>query len=133
MPQLKSGRHVGLAIDSLLDRLRYGDNDSSYGRIIAQRMSVTGPQAFIRLIDVGEYRDGEGSPPDAPCYPAGYTVGEVLDGHPDWTPSEIEELRQLVETDPRCQVWLKEQIRIIKRVIRESRFWNEVLEEGPTQ
>ncbi len=133
MPQLKSGRHVALTIEPLLDRLRYGDDCAIYGRIIAYRMRVSSPQDLVRLIDVGEYRAGEGTPPDAPCYFAGYTVGEVLDGHPDWTASEIEELREFVETAPRCQAWLEEQMRIIEGIIRDSLVWNDAVEEGLVQ
>ncbi len=89
MPQLKSGRHVALSISPYLDALTAGSDESKYFAILALRLSANSPQALLYQVVIGYFREGQGTPPDAPSYPSGYCVGDVLEGRSDWSPGRI--------------------------------------------
>lgn len=122
MPQLKSGRHVALSISPYLDALTAGSDESKYAAILALRLSASSPQALRDQVVIGYFREGQGTPPDAPSYPSGYCVGDVLEGRSDWSPEEVAELRAFLD-EPRIVRWLQEQWDEIDEAIRNSPVW----------
>ena len=122
MPQLKSGRHVALSISPYLDALTAGSDESKYFAVLALRLSANSPQALRDQVVIGYFREGQGTPPDAPSYPSGYCVGDVLEGRSDWSPEEVAELRAFLD-EPRIVRWLQEQWDEIDEAIRNSPVW----------
>ena len=120
MPMLSSGRHVAVEMHSLAERIRYGEDHLVYGLILMYRLSVSQPTDLYPTLPVVYFRDGEGTPPDAPRYRSGYTVAQVLAGEADWSAEEIAEFRTWLETDPRFLAWLHQTFAENETAIRES-------------
>jgi hypothetical protein len=117
---LKSGRYVVVSASPFLDALAAELEESSkYFAIVALRAHARTPAALRDHLVVGHFIDGLGTPPDAPCYNAGYTVADVLEGRTDWSADEIDEFRQFLD-EPRMNTWLQDQIDEIDRTIRLS-------------
>lgn len=122
MPQLKSGRHVAISASPYLDALLDGNDASRYFAIVALRLNAGSPAALRDHLVVGYFREGQGTPPDAPSYNSGYCVGDILAGHSDWQPDEVEEFRQFLE-EPRVTAWLQGEFAELDRTIRENPVW----------
>lgn len=120
MPQLASGRHVGLNLEPLLDGLRFGEDYRVFGNIYIYRRQVHQPADLLPLATVLYYREGEGNPPDAPAYSSGFTVQKVLDGEAGWSEAEIAEFRTFLEGDARVKAWLATYFDEINQIIFNS-------------
>lgn len=126
MPQLKSGRHVALSASPYLDALAREPDESKYFAMLALRVHANSPQTLRDHLVVGCFREGEGTPPDAPCYNTGYCVADVLEGRTDWSPDEVEELRGFL-AEPRIVTWLQAQWDAIDEAIRDNPVWDSEL------
>lgn len=127
MPQLKSGRHYALSAMHYLDALASEKPQTRYYAMLALRLHALTPGALRDHLAVGYFIDGEGAPPDAPCYNAGYCVADVLEGRAGWTQAEIDECRNFLESDSRFAQWLQEQHDQINVAIRDNPVWNSPL------
>jgi hypothetical protein len=126
MPQLKSGRHVALSASPYLDALAKEPDESKYFAMLALRVHANSAQALRDHLVVGCFREGEGTPPDAPCYNTGYCVADVLEGRTDWSPDEVEELRGFL-AEPRFLSWLQVEFDAIDAAIRDNPVWDSEL------
>ena len=120
MPQLKSGRHVAFSASPYLDALASEKDESKYFACVALRLHALTPEAMRDHLVIGYFIEGEGTPPNAPIYNAGYCIADVLQGRSDWSTDEVEELRQVVEHEPRFTLWLQEQFDDIDAAIRDN-------------
>ena len=127
MPQLKSGRHVGVAPLPLLDRIKFGTDSEIYALVIAYRLEVQSPEDLRGLLPVTYFKEGEGTPPDAPAYALGLSVKDVLGGKADWLQAEVDEFRQWVETDAALNAWVRESFAAIHEAIVNSLLWESPL------
>jgi hypothetical protein len=123
MPQLKSGRHVALSASPLLDRLSFGSDTSVSAIIVAYRLNVNSPRDLLNFVTVGYFREGEGTPPNAPSYSSGFSVSEVLAGKAGWSQDEIDEFNDWLNSNEKLNVWLEEQFESINIAIRDSLVW----------
>lgn len=126
MPQLSSGRHVAVSISPYLDALADGPDESRYFAVVALRLHAATPEALRDHVVIAYFVEGQGTPPDAPYYNSGYSVGDVLSGRSDWTPDEIEDLRKFLD-EPRMIDWLRHEFAEIDRAIRENPVWDSEL------
>lgn len=127
MPQLSSGRHVALSASPYLDALRAEHDESKYFAVVALRLHAGTPQALRDQLVVGYFVEGQGTPPDAPAYNSGYCLADVLEGRTDWSPDEVDDLRQFVEHDPRFGPWLQARFDEINEAIRDNPVWGSEL------
>jgi hypothetical protein len=103
------------------------DDAPCYFAIVALRTHVPSIEHLVNHIVIGYFRDGEGTPPDAPNYHSGYCIGDVLEGRSDWTESERNELREFIESEPRFRSWLEVHYADIDIAIRENAVWSSPL------
>jgi hypothetical protein len=122
MPQLKSGRHVGVSIRSYIDALTAGQEESMYFAIVALRLNVVTPEALRDHVLIVYFDESKGAPPHAPAYSSGYCVADVLEGRTDWSLDEVEEFRAFL-TEPRFAHWLQAQFDALNQVIRDHPLW----------
>ncbi|MBL0028265.1 MAG: hypothetical protein IPO95_03995 [Rhodanobacteraceae bacterium] len=127
MPQLKSGRHVTFSTSPYLDALAAEKDEAKYFALFALRLYASTPEALRDHVVIGYFAEGEGTPPDAPSYNSGYCVADVLEGRTDWSPDEIEDLRQFMVHDPRFGAWLQAQFDDINVAIRDNQVWDSEL------
>lgn len=127
MPQLKSGRHVAFSTSPYLDALGAEKDEAKYFAIFALRVHASTPQALRDHVVIGYFVEGGGIPPHAPSYDSGYCVADVLEGRTDWSPDDIEDLRQFMAHDPRFGPWLQAQFDDINVAIRDNPVWDSEL------
>jgi hypothetical protein len=133
MPQLKSGRHVGLSINPYLAVLTAGSDEQRYFAVVALRFNVATPEDLLAHLVVAYFDSSAGTPPAAPTYNSGYCVADILEGRADWTPAEVEEFRAFVTVDPRFGPWLQQRFDDLDRAIQENHVWDsELLENDVT-
>jgi hypothetical protein len=125
MPKLKSGRHVGVGAEDLVRQLS-GTSEQVYAFVLAYRLSVRKPEDLLGIMPVVYYR-GEGGPPDAEPYRSGFLVQDVLSGKAGWTPDEISEFRQWLETNEQLVATLTADFRAVEEAIRKSPLWDSEL------
>lgn len=123
MPQLKSGRHVTLSASPLLNQIKFGSDVSVSATIMAYRLTVTSPQQLRDYLTVGYFREGEGSPPDAPSYHSGFLVRDVLSGKAGWSQEEVSEFEEWLDTNSKINGWLIEQFNELNAAIRDNLVW----------
>ena len=127
MPQLRSGRHVGFSADPYVDAVSHGSDEQKYATMLSLRLQVGSVEKLREQIFIVGFRIDQGTPPDAPRYLTGYTIGDVLAHRADWLDDEVEELREFVAANPRFQVWLHEQYDHLDAAIRQSPVWQSPL------
>lgn len=124
MPQLKSGRYVGLAPSPLLALIKFGSDTSVSAAIIAYRLSISSPQQLRDYLTIAYYRQcDENPPPDALSYDSGFLVKDVLEGKADWSEDEIREFDNWLTANPKVEMFLTEQFDKINTAIRDSVVW----------
>lgn len=123
MPQLRSGRHVGLCTSPYLDAIRSGPEPSTYFAIVALRIHAPSPAELLHHTLIVYFHEDEGTPPDAPAYRSGYCVGDILDGRSDWSADEVAEFRAWLKND-QSQRWLQAQFDEIDQEIRDNPIWD---------
>jgi hypothetical protein len=124
MPQLKSGRAVGVSASPILDQIRYGTDESVSAVIVAYRLTVRSPSDLRDFLTVCYCREAEGVPPNARLYSSGFLVKQVREGKAGWSRDEIDEFGHWLDTDPRVAEWLIGQFDEIDAAIRESVIWD---------
>jgi hypothetical protein len=124
MPQLKSGRHVGISADPLIKTIKFGTDVHVSAVIMAYRMSVTSPDKLKDFLSVAYFREGEGTPPDAPSYDSGFFVRDVLAGKADWSEDEVQEFRTWLDTNEKINAWIAREFEVINAAIRDNLVWN---------
>lgn len=129
MPQLRSGRHFGLH-SPWAEWLTAGSDEQKYYCISWFRLKVPDARRLRDHLQVIYFRTDEGVPPDAPRYPSGFFVDDVLAGKAGWTEDEVAELRDWLETDPRVGPWVESEFEAINRAIRDDPLWESELVRG---
>lgn len=123
MPRLSSGRMVMLSATSLLDKIKFGSDESVSAVIVAYRLSVSTPRDLVGYLTVGYFRDGD-EPTEGNAYDSGFTVNAVMQGRAGWSEDEIRELETWIKNEPRIEAWLSEQFEEINAAIRDSVVWS---------
>lgn len=113
MPQLPSGRHVGLSAGRTMEMARQGNFNLSLGFAA----SVKEPSDLAPLIDILYYHDKEGEPPPGEPYYSGLTYLDVTNNNCDWSMEDIQALAEHVASD-RGQAWLRAQFDEMAELIR---------------
>jgi hypothetical protein len=123
MPTLKSGRSIAVLPHSFVENVTVGSDSSVYAFIVAYRLSVQRADQLLELLPVLYFREGEGSPPNAPTYPSGFLVGDVLAGKAGWALEEIEEFRAWLDTDKAMNKWVADDFIATNIAIQDSPIW----------
>lgn len=127
MPQLSSGRHVAVATVNFVDRVKFGTDVQVLGFIFAYRLEVAKPADLCRYLPVLYYAEGDGTPPNAPTYDSGHTVGTVLEGKALWAEEEILSFSQWLQRDPKLNAWLDRTFAEVHAAILASPLWESEL------
>lgn len=88
MPRLRSGRHFAL-YSPWLEALTTGKDEDKFSRMLWYRLHVRSPEQLRDNLLVIYFREGEGTPPDAPHYSSGLYVVDVLQGKAGWSEDEL--------------------------------------------
>jgi len=123
MPQLSTGRQVGVMAHALIDHVTQGTDVSVYAFIVAYRLSVQEAAHLRNLLPVIYFRENEGTPPNAPAYRSGFLVQDVLAGRAGWSESETEEFKAWLEANESLNTWLAENFDEINQAIQSSLIW----------
>lgn len=123
MPQLKSGRHVGIQPQSFVDQINNGTDVNVYAFILAYRFSVHKPADLRNFLMVVYFKEDQGTPPNAPAYHSGFLVRDVLDGKAGWSDEEIEEFRNWLDTNEALNALLTQDFNEINEAIQKSIIW----------
>ena len=86
MPQLPSGRHVGLSADSVIEMARKGNFNLSLGF----KMHVKDPNDLAPLIDIVYFQEVTGAPAPGDPYLSGLTLFDIGSKNCDWTVADID-------------------------------------------
>ncbi|MBI4999077.1 MAG: hypothetical protein HZC22_19680, partial [Rhodocyclales bacterium] len=97
--------------------------DSVSAVILAFRLSVASPQDLRDHVTVGYLRDPGGGPAPENTYSSGFSIGDVLQGKAGWSEDEVHEFADWLESEPRLQRWLADQLEEINAAIRDSQVW----------
>lgn len=127
MPQLKSGRLVGVSADLLVNAINLGTDESIYAAILAYRLNVSTPTQLKDFLAIAYYREGEGVPLEATAYPSGFLVKDVLAGNAGWRPEEVAEFAEWLDADPRVNAYIEESFQQIGAAILNSPIWSSPL------
>jgi len=127
MPQLKSGRHVGLTICPYLDLLATGTQEQRYFALVTLRLNAAKPEALLGHLVVMYF---EGNPPDAPAYSSPYCAADIMEGRSDWLPSEVDEFIEWLTENTAFAPWLRGQFDDLNRAIQENSVWESPLMEN---
>ena len=125
MPQLKSGRHVGLTVEPYLDAIKSGDENLSYFGIVTFRLNVPSPDQLRDHVAIVYYRDG--GPPNGSAYISGYCIADVLSGTSDFSAAEVEEFREWLDDNSQLGPWLSTEFAEINQAIAGSPVWESAL------
>lgn len=132
MPQLKSGRHVSIQVVNLADKVRFGSDVEVLALVVEYRLRVRSPKDLLGFMPVLYYRESEWSPSNAPTYPSGYSVRQVLDGESDWSMKEVEEFRQWLESNRALNECVAEEHQSVHEAIIASPLWeSELMTDEP--
>ena len=123
MPQLRSGRLVGVALKSLVEHATEGSDEQILAFVASYRLSIQEPLHLRNLLPVLYVREGEGEPSDANSFPSGYPVQDVLAGDAGWLPEEIEEFIAWLDGNQTLKAWLEETFAAINVAIIDSPLW----------
>src|SRR5688500_15820854 len=104
MPQLRSGRHFAVH-SPWLEGLTTGSDEQKFMRMTWFRLNVPSAERLRDHLLVLYFREGEGTPPDAPRYSSGFYVNDVLAGKAGWSDDELAEFRDWVAHDTRLAAW----------------------------
>ena len=95
MPQLPSGRHVGLSADPVLDLARKGNFQLTIGVI----MGITCPDDLDPLINVVYFRTVEGTTGRGEPYVSGLMLSQIGTADCDWSAEDLSAFRAWLELD----------------------------------
>lgn len=123
MPQLNTGRHVGVMAHTLIDHVTQGTDASVYAFIVAYRLSVQEAAHLRNLLPVVYFKEVQGIPPNAPAYSSGFLVQDVLAGKAGWLLSEVDEFKTWLESNEPLNNWLTENFAAINQAIQSSIIW----------
>ncbi|MBS0557738.1 MAG: hypothetical protein JSR27_10040 [Proteobacteria bacterium] len=128
MPQLKSGRHVALSVIPYIDLLGSSalEDTRRFFAIVVMRLNIGSALALRDHALIGSF-GADARPPDGPVYYSGCCVADVLAGRSDFSPDEIAEFAQWLESEPRMATWLQQQFEDINIAIQECSVWNSSL------
>lgn len=124
MPQLKSGRHVGVAPSSLLDELASNDDQRVRALILLYRLTVKSASDLLLTLPVVYFANTEVFDPRS-AYPSNFSVENVLAGEDGWSSEEIAEFRLWLAENDNFQNWLNEYFREVDTAVRTSRTWRD--------
>lgn len=127
MPLLSSGRHVAVEPVDLAEFVKFGTDVQVLAFITAYRLQVREPRDIANAFPVFYFKDGEGIPPNAPTYPSGYSVAEVLAGDAGWTEQEISDFTKWLADDPALNCLLRETFNEVHQAIVASPLWDSEL------
>lgn len=107
MPQLPSGRRVGVSVDAALAMARKGD----FGLTMGWRLKVKQPADIAPLVAVVYYQsEGEAPTADNPDlghpFLSGLTVADIGTPKCDWSADDQAALREWLAS-PRAQDWMR--------------------------
>jgi len=95
MPQLPSGRHVGLSADPVLELARQGNFQLTIGVI----MGLNGPDDLDALINVVYFRPVEGAPGPGEPYVSGLMLSQIGTEECDWPAEDLTAFRAWRESE----------------------------------
>lgn len=122
MPQLRSGRHFAV-YSPWLEGLTTGPDEQKFAHMALFRLHVPSAQRLREHLLVLYFREGEGTPPDAPRYSSGFYVKDVLEGKAGWSEEELAELRDWVAHDARLAAWTETEYAQIQAAIMADPLW----------
>lgn len=130
MPQLQSGRHVGVLPLDLTEGLLRGTEEAIYWRIVLFRLTVHQPWDLVRMLPVIYFEEQEDETPRLKPYRSGFQVVEVLDGRACWRAQETEEFRVWLEANATLREWSESMYNQINALIRDHMIWDGELVTG---
>ena len=113
MPQLPSGRHVGLSMERALGLAREGNLALS----LDYATNVKSPNDLAPLIDIVYYEPIEGEPPPGAPRLSGLTLSALETEQCDWSDEDRQAMRDLITGD-RARDWLRAQYDELSELIR---------------
>ena len=132
MPQLKSGRHVGVLPNDMAEKFKFGSDNEIYALIVNYRLEVKSPNDLTSFLRVVYFKEGPEPPPNAEKYYSGFLVEDVVNGKAGWTNEEIEEFKHWLKTDSNVVNWAKNTFDEINDAILNSPIWSsELLTDEP--
>lgn len=103
MPQLPSGRHVGLTIAPALAMSRAGD----FGFHVTSKLYVNSLETFKEVVSVAYLRPREGAPDQLEQYQSGMRLSDIGTDRCDWSREDIEYFDAWLKQDT-SQQWLRD-------------------------
>lgn len=103
MPQLPSGRHVGLTIAPALAMSRAGD----FGFHVTSKLYVNSLETFKEVVSVAYLRPREGAPDQLEQYQSGMRLSDIGADRCDWSREDIEYFDAWLKQDT-SQQWLRD-------------------------
>jgi len=91
------------------------------------RLEIGNATALRDSLAIVHFRTDEGTPPDAPAYPSGYSVRDIVSGRSDWATEEVAEFAEWLRDNPRLDQWARSAFYEIDAEIRNSSVWQSPL------
>jgi hypothetical protein len=116
MPQLVSGRHVGLNVDRVLALARDGD----FNHALALASTIRTPEDLLQVMDLVYFAAWRGQPDTSEPYLTGLTVRDISTDKCDWSPEEMRSFDSWLESPP-ARHWLRERFDELHEVLRTTK------------
>lgn len=113
MPQLPSGRHVGLVSDPIFDLVREGD----WGRNMQLASHVKSPEDLHSLVNIAYFKPVPGSSGPGKPYLSGFMLADIGTEKCDWPDEDVAFLQKWLTSDI-AQQWLQNAFDEFTKLIR---------------
>lgn len=120
--KLLTGRHVAISVAPYIRAVTTGTDTSVYFAVSTIRLHALEPEKLCGYLAVG-YSDDLACTGSEPIWrDSGYGVSEILDGKADWTSPEVEEFRDVINSEL-FQSWLRGASEELNVAIKDSPLW----------
>lgn len=113
MPQLPSGRHVGLVSDPIFDLVREGD----WGRNMQLTLHVHSPDELAPIINVTYYTPVAGESGPGKPFLSGLMLADIGTDKCDWSAEDVAFFEKWLASDV-AQKWLKNTFEELTKLTR---------------
>ncbi len=120
--KLTTGRHVAISVQPYIRAVTTGTDTSMYFAVTTIRLHAPQPEKLCGYLAVGCLDELESTGAEPIWRDSSYGVDDILEGKTDWTSSEVEEFRSLIDSG-NFQSWLKDADIELDTAIKDSPLW----------
>lgn len=107
----------------MLPNLLTGADEAVYANVVAFRLKVPNAAALRQLLPILYCEEQPGKPIEECCTPSPYYVYEIASGSSDWSPQEVAEFVDWLDSNEPLNRWLDSNYAVIHEAIIAHPIW----------